>query len=285
MLETLLEKGKQAFVMKFSFWSGWNKHSKVETSAVIATVTPSQNLSSFWRVAPPPAPVPVNPATRAMETALALLATRVAETLASAGSCRPAFGSRHVDLADDSRTLCEATDRKARELPHRADVKHAERYVAQTAEIIAALHAAERAASLLGFLCADSANAALVPIIRPAADSCERVIRHCAKVLESPAADVFTWSNSVVSGQNETQTAVYKAMVLLNKESVTLTPSARKIARAALWTMEVAAEVTAHAALECRGVVLPSPATSRVLTQHEPSRYTSDLRHSHYAPV
>jgi hypothetical protein len=56
------------------------------------------------------------------------------------------------------------------------------------------------------------------------------------------------------------------------------------MALAAIWTMEVAAETAAHAALECRGVVLPAPVVYRE-PRHEANRYGSGSPHSHYAHV
>ncbi|MBC8136956.1 MAG: hypothetical protein H8F28_13820 [Fibrella sp.] len=283
-----MRKGTQAVAMKFSFWSGWSKRKEIDTAVVTAVAlsapASAQKTPADWRVAPPPAPVPVNPAVRAMEVSLALLVYRVTETLAKTELYFPASDLQVLGVSGDSAILCEEMDRKARALLHRTDVKHAERYVTQTAEIIAALHTTEHAALLLRLLCADSANAVAIPLIRRVADSCERVIRHSAKVLEAPAPDVFTWSNSVVAGQNEAQTAVYKAITLLGKEPALLTPAALKMARAAIWMMEVAADATAHAALECRGVVLPVPIVSRE-PQYQTNRYTSDSRHSNFAHV
>ncbi|MBC7805893.1 MAG: hypothetical protein H7145_07055 [Akkermansiaceae bacterium] len=235
-------------------------------------------------MAPPPTPVPVNPAVRAMETALAALVYRVTETLTSTDVYLPASDLRERGSRANSTALCEATDRAARELVSCADIKHPERYVVQTAEFVSALRGAEHAALLLRLLCADGANAAVIPLIRRVSDLCERIIRHSARVLESPAADVFTWSNSVVAGQNEAQTAVHKALTLLDKESASLTPTARKMTRAAIWTMEVAAETIAHAALECRGVVLPSPVASRE-PKYEANRYASSARYNDFARV
>ncbi len=271
--------------MKFTFWSGWNRRD-IDTAVVAAvlSVPAPQKSPAIWRVAPPPAPVPVNPVVREMETALSVLVYRVSETLAKTALYVSANVLASSVVPTDGPALCAATDRKARELQLHPEIKHPERYVTQTAEMIAALRTAEHAASLLRLLCADESNVAALPIIRRVADACERVIRHGGKLLEVPAPDVFTWSNSVVAGQNDIQTAVYNAITLLGRESASLTPSARKMARAAIWMMEVAAETTAHAALECRGVVLPSPALPRE-PSFTPIRAASELRHGGYAPV
>lgn len=273
--------------MKFPFWAGWGKRKEIDTAVaavVLSAPTSAQKSPPTWRVAAPPVPVPVNPAVRDMETALAVLVYRVTETLAKTELYFPLSDLQVLGMPTDGPALCEETDRKARALLHRTDISHAERYVTQTAELIAALHTAQNAALLLHLLCADTANAAAVPIIRRVADSCERVIRHSAKVLEAPASEVFTWSNSVVAGQNEAQTAVYKAITLLGKEPAILTPTAQRMARAAIWTMEIAAETTAHAAMQCRGVVLPATVVSRE-PRYENSRSLSGSPHSHYAHV
>lgn len=268
--------------MKFPFWFIWGERKDINAAlaaVVLPAPTSSQKSPDTWRVVPPPAPVPVNPAVRAMETSLSMLVSRLAETLANSALYFPAAPG----TPSDTQTLCEATARKARELSHHDAVKHGERYVAKTAELIAALRTAERAATLLRLLCADGAHAELIPLLRRVADSYERVIRHSAKVLESPAADVFTWSNSVVVEQNEAQTAVHHAINLLDKKQSMVPAVAMKMARAALWTMEAAAEATARAALECRGVVLPTSIVARE-SAPEPNRYVPASPH-HFAHV
>ncbi len=262
--------------MKFSFWSGFHKRREMDPTTVVLSAPPIPQATPLTRrTLPAPIPVPVNPVIQEMQFTLANLVYRVTETIAKTELYFPASDLRLLGIPTDSPALCAEADHRSRELLLRAEIKHGERYVTQTAEIITALHTAERAALLLRLLCADSANAAALPVLRRVADACERVIRHSAKVLEAPAADVFTWSNSVVAGQNEAQTAVHKAITLLGRTPSILSPSAEKMARTAIWSMEIAAETTAHAALECRGVILP--ATVELAETKRETRYVSSL--------
>ena len=201
--------------MKFSFWSGFHKRRQMDPVAVLSTPTVPRVTTPARRTLAAPTPVPVNPVIQEMQFILANLVYRVTETIAKTELYFPASDLRLLGVPTDNPALCaEADHRFPVSWLLRAEIKHGERYVTQTAEIITALHTAERAALLLRLLCADTANTAALPVLRRVADACERVIRHSAKVLEAPAADVFTWSNSVVAGQNEAQTAVHKAITL-----------------------------------------------------------------------
>lgn len=87
-----------------------------------------------------------------------------------------------------------------------------------------------------------------------------------------------------MAGQNEIQTAVHKAITMLEKKPALLAPTAQKMVRAAIWSMEISAGATAHAALECRGVVLPASLTVREPEPH-PGRYAPGSHRSYYASV
>ena len=247
-----------------------------------ATAVPPLPPPPARRPVPPPVPIPVNPLARDMEITLAALVYRVIETLAKTELYFPASDLRVLGVPDGSLALCAAVEGKAHAMLSRADIKHGERYVAHAAGMVAGLRTAERSACLIRLLCADSANSAALPLLRRVADACERVIRHSAKVLEAPSPDVFTWSNSVVTGRNEVQTAVYKALTMLSNRPALLSPAAERMARTAIWAMEIAVETVANAALECRGVVLPAPVMS-VETRRDTVRTAPSSPRSAYA--
>ena len=222
----------------------------VAAATLAPHITPPRSLTT--------APLAPNPAVRDMEHALALLVYRAVETLAKSALYFPASDLAVLGVSVDSHDLCRETDRLASSLLLRPDMKHGERYVRYSGEIATALASAERAATLLRLVCTSEHNTAALPLLRRVAESCERVIRQSAKVLDAEPADVFVWSNSVVAAKNETQTAVHKALTLLARRPAMLIKPAENMVRMAIWSMEIAAEGAAHAALECRGVVLPA---------------------------
>jgi len=223
----------------------------------------NENLVAFaGRPAAPPTPVSPNPAIRDMEKTLASLVYRVTETLAKTELYFPTSDLRVLGMPDDKAALCKTANKKACALLLRPDVKRGERFVAFAGEIADALCTAERTAALLRVLCTDAQNSPAVPLVRRVADACELVVNTSAKLLDAEPTDVFRHANALIAARNETETAVHKAVTMLQKRPALLQPASEKLAKTIIWSLEVIGSDLADAALECRGVMLsatPAP--------------------------
>ncbi len=230
------------------------------------------------RPAAPPRPVSPNPAIRDMEKTLASLVYRVTETLAKTELYFPASDLQVLGMSDDKSALCKSANRMACSLLLRPDVKRGERYVAFAGEIADALCTAERTAILLRVLCTDPQNAPAMPVVRRVADACELVVNTSAKLLNAESSDVFHHANTLVAARNDAETAIYKAVTMLQKRPALLQPASERLAKTIIWSMEVIGTDLADAALECRGVMLsapPLPAESPAPSTHAPLAFAA----------
>ncbi|MBC8142595.1 MAG: hypothetical protein H7Y38_14275 [Armatimonadetes bacterium] len=228
-------------------------------------------VSFAGRPAAPPAPVSPNPAIRDMETTLASLVYRVTEVLAKTELYFPASDLQVLGMPGDKTALCKAANKMACALLLRPDVKRGERYVAFAGEIADALCTAERTATLLRILCTDPQNSPAVPLVRRVADAFEIVVNASAKVLNAEAVDVFRHSNALVAARNDAETAVHKAITMLQKKPAILQPASEKLAKTIIWSLDVIGSELADAALECRGVMLPVASSPMEMSAPKPT--------------
>jgi hypothetical protein len=248
--------------MKFPFWVlGQKRKDDVAVMATPGFVVPvATDIKPAVRPVHTPVitPMPVNPVIQDMEQLLARTVYRVGESIAKTELYFPASDLDRLGISCNSKELIALADHKSRELLLRSDIRRGERYAFYTGELAAALATAERAAILFRLISGDSANATALSVMRRVADACDKVIFHSAKLLEAEPADSFKWGNSVIVAQGEAQTALNKAMILLNRRPALLSPATEKMARAAIWATIIAADACAHAALECREAILPN---------------------------